>query len=298
MKTKTKIKFVSLFFIVFAILPIFSVNAQTPAPREYVPLIPLPGVTVGQNGIVTLSDYLPGAFNLAVGIALALAFVMITAGGVVYATSDSTGGKASGREYIENALIGLLLVIGSFVILQTINPRILDFTIILDNPTTPDTQPPVVVGGTCTNCVKMVGLPVKGSTGHQINSGTYAKLQSLNAYMRSAFSQGFQTDSAIWEITEGYPPSDPSIHSCNCHKTGTCVDANIRMNSQLDPKIRAGYLNSFSTYATQSGLSPDYEVPTQAEFDNLRKNGYSGPMKVVQKIKAPHFSVYNPNCST
>lgn len=90
---------------------------------EYNSLVPLPGAGASTN----LQEYLPTAFNLVVGIAVAMAFVMITFGGVTYATSDALSGKTQGREYITNALVGLLLVIGSYVILQTINPEILNF---------------------------------------------------------------------------------------------------------------------------------------------------------------------------
>ncbi len=108
---------------------------QQPLTTDYVVLAPLPRTTVNctVNGkaeqCTDLSMYLPRAFELTIGIAVALAFVVIVYGGVMYATSDALSGKSAGREAIENALWGLLLVIGSYVILQTINPKMLDFTL-------------------------------------------------------------------------------------------------------------------------------------------------------------------------
>jgi hypothetical protein len=84
----------------------------------------------------TLADYLPGAFNLAISIAAVMAFVMLTYGGVLYMTSDAIGNKSKGKEYIENALWGLLLVISSYLILNTINPQMLHFTLTLNPPNT------------------------------------------------------------------------------------------------------------------------------------------------------------------
>ncbi len=63
-----------------------------------------------------------------------MAFVMITLGGITYATSDSVFGKHDGKTFIQNAIWGLILVIGSWVILNTINPKILDFTLSLPRP--------------------------------------------------------------------------------------------------------------------------------------------------------------------
>ena len=131
MKTKSKIKI--LFFVALLVFTIFQINhvkAQTtnPGAKEYTPLVPLPGGDPNQS---TLVDYLPRAFNLIVGIAVALAFVMITFGGITYATSDAITAKDQGKQYIQNALWGLLLVIASYTILYTINPQILNFNLSL-----------------------------------------------------------------------------------------------------------------------------------------------------------------------
>ncbi len=117
------------------------------APQEYVVLAPLPGIgDGGSNGKTTLETYLPNIFNLMVGIAAALAFIMITWGGVTYATSDALSTKSEGKNYIENAVWGLLLVIGAWVILNTINPQILNFDLVLPKSNI-QTAPGVSVGG-------------------------------------------------------------------------------------------------------------------------------------------------------
>lgn len=146
MKKNTFKKIFSLLALVTIFLihvPKTSAQQQggTVLPTDYAVLVPLPGTTYNcpNNPGVECSDlerYLPAAFNLTIGIAVALAFIVITYGGVLYATSDALSGKSAGREAIENALWGLLLVIGAYVILQTINPRMLDFTLRIDQFTT------------------------------------------------------------------------------------------------------------------------------------------------------------------
>lgn len=123
-------------------------TASADAPKDYVVLAPLPGIgDAASGGKTTLETYLPNAFNLMVGIAAALAFIMITWGGVMYATSDAISSKSEGKGYIENAVWGLLLVIGAWAILNTINPQILNFSIILPKSDIQTTPGVTVEGG-------------------------------------------------------------------------------------------------------------------------------------------------------
>lgn len=107
----------------------------------YKTLAPLPGIP--SNGEVTFVQYVPIMFNLLIGISFALAFVMIVWGGVEYMSTDAIYGKSAGRERIKNALWGLLLVLGAYIILQTINPDLVNFRIdriTNPQPTTQTTQ--------------------------------------------------------------------------------------------------------------------------------------------------------------
>lgn len=92
----------------------------------YTLLQPLPGlgnqVPVGGDA---LSGYLQYVFNLGVGIAIALAVVMIVIGGIQYLSTDAIFGKEEGKKKLTNALWGLLLALGAYLILNTINPDIL-----------------------------------------------------------------------------------------------------------------------------------------------------------------------------
>lgn len=125
------------------------VSAQTQS--DYTVLAPLPGVGATTN----ITSYIPAAFNLAIGVSAVLAFVMITFGGIMYATSDAITGKSQGREYATNAIYGLLLVLGAYAILNTINPQILSFNLDIPVPqnvpaTTPTVTGPTPAGSTYT----------------------------------------------------------------------------------------------------------------------------------------------------
>jgi len=103
---------------------------------KYVPLAPLPGTTYDGTGNTDLQKYLPGAFNLLIGLSLVLAVLMIIFGGVQYMSTDAVFGKKEGKERITAALLGLLIVLGAFLLLQTIDTNLVNFQII----NTPDSS--------------------------------------------------------------------------------------------------------------------------------------------------------------
>jgi len=110
-------------------------------------LIIAPGIALAQDGVVLLEDSLPikgiegtveqgqlgeylnGLFLLGIGVASGLAVLYITIGGVQYMVGASAGNKERGREKIMGAVGGLVLALASFLILNTINPDLLEFKI-------------------------------------------------------------------------------------------------------------------------------------------------------------------------
>lgn len=102
---------------------VFVQTVSAADPYEYKFLVALPGVQETSK----LGEYIPAVITLTIGIAAVLAFIMITFGGVRYATSDAITGKEEGKKHIEEALWGLVLVIGAYAILNTLNPNLLKF---------------------------------------------------------------------------------------------------------------------------------------------------------------------------
>jgi len=92
---------------------------------------PVPAVTcqnVGGDGAlqenVDFEKYVQYMFNLVIALAAVAAVFMIVWGGFKYVTTDSFSGKSQGKEVIWQAIQGLLLVLCSFIILRTIDPRL------------------------------------------------------------------------------------------------------------------------------------------------------------------------------
>jgi len=71
-------------------------------------------------------SYLNMMIKIAIGIAAVLAMIMIVMGGIQYMTTELVSGKESGKKTITNAILGLLLALGAFAILNTLNPDLLN----------------------------------------------------------------------------------------------------------------------------------------------------------------------------
>lgn len=102
------------------------------AAEGYTLLAPLPGLptTLDQDNI--LGTYLPAIFKLAIGLAAVAAVAMIVIGGFQYMSSDAIMGKTAGRERAKNAIIALVLIIVSWLILNEINPNLLNVSFDLE----------------------------------------------------------------------------------------------------------------------------------------------------------------------
>lgn len=73
-----------------------------------------------------IQPFFAKVYKLGITIAIALAIVMISFGGIRLATTDSIGGTEEGRKMINAALAGLFLALFSYVLLNTINPALTD----------------------------------------------------------------------------------------------------------------------------------------------------------------------------
>jgi hypothetical protein len=239
-------------------------------PKDYTLLAPLPNISPNcpdgstptlvvkqADGSITggcqttLSQYLPAAFNLIIGLCAVLAFLVLTYGGVLYMTSDAISGKSSGKEYITNALWGLGLAIASWVILYTINPAILHFNLQLVQPPNINMQAGDILSAIAASSA--AGTPLAGQpmTAAQISANAQIATQLGQTSNPCVQGQGQTSNSCVnlvglqsdtvtglqnlkvicanynsdscpnFTITNGTNGfSDPN----GCHPKGTCVD--------------------------------------------------------------------------
>lgn len=103
------------------------VYGTTPAGSGYHLLAPLPSVgpDFDPTDDTALGKYLNLMITVFIGLCAVLAVVMIVIGGIEYMTSELLSSKAAGRERMTNAVLGLLIALGAYALLYTINPDIL-----------------------------------------------------------------------------------------------------------------------------------------------------------------------------
>ena len=137
-KNLSKKIFIGLYFsvIIFSLVMPFgflqAADATGTPPLEYKLLAPIPVPFEGEelttfqvNEGGALAKYLNVMIKAFIGICAVLAMVMIVMGGLEYMTSELISSKEAGKNRIRDALFGLLLALGAYAILNSINPKLL-----------------------------------------------------------------------------------------------------------------------------------------------------------------------------
>lgn len=116
--------------------PVSAPATEAPRPFQSLnpnPAFPIPGVEFTpavQNGsevaVPFLAQYIGGIFRFMIGLGSIAASAMIVYGGFRYLMAASLPDVKDGKETIKDAILGLVVLLGSYVILQTINPELLN----------------------------------------------------------------------------------------------------------------------------------------------------------------------------
>lgn len=267
--------------------------------------------TSGVNG--DIGQCVSQIYLWSLGLSAMLAVVMTVFGGYLVMSARGNAQQSErGKSFIISSLIGMGLLMGAYLLLNTINPDLVNFELQnLDKiNTVQNTGTGSSAGGNtggtggsgnsgggagvgCQNCVTLeaANVPIKannacapGFGACQIEDNTAQKLYALSILVSG------------WQVTEAWPPTgysinDPNgIHSNSCHGNATCVDANFVNSADATPQN----INYFITQASNVGLRAVYEVSTQDQKDQLVARGVSSSsVQVVEGITAAHFSVYN-----
>jgi len=266
---------------------------------------------------VTISEYLSIVYGASIGIAAILAVVMIVIAGIQYTTSAGKESSiSSAKSRIWNAIIGLLLVLGAWLFLSTLNPAFVKNTFEV---------PPIDSGGTvggggtsgvgtggggtvqpptgCTNCTNIVAGNLKTkppgeegtNRGCAITTATPAGgTCQVSPTIMGRLEQTHDNlgDAGInYQITEMWPPT--TSHLNTCHQAGTCVDLAIRDSAGNPTSPNGTTVNGAFTAIKDAGLKPVYEVSTDTRKNELISQGVPEESISVENISGEHFSVYS-----
>lgn len=78
---------------------------------------------------MNFGSYLNAAFQLAIVAGGMLAVLRLVYGGFVYMTTDASSRKEDAKKIIFNAVLGLLILLGIVIVLEYINPNLLNLDI-------------------------------------------------------------------------------------------------------------------------------------------------------------------------
>ncbi|MDE2213102.1 MAG: hypothetical protein KGJ34_01025 [Patescibacteria group bacterium] len=96
---------------------------------QYNPLEPLSSPLGGQINYSDFASYLKYIFPILISLGALVGVVSLTVGGVLYMTSSVPGVKSEALGRAQASIWGLLLLIASVLILQTINPNLISFNL-------------------------------------------------------------------------------------------------------------------------------------------------------------------------
>lgn len=122
----------TILFCLFALVPhVFA--------EGFVPLAGIPNLTEGVAADTAgLANFFNNLYKFLIGAAAIIAIVEIILGGLQISSQDSISKQGEGRERIQQAIFGLILVLSPVVVFSIINPSILNLS--LDSLTPLDTK--------------------------------------------------------------------------------------------------------------------------------------------------------------
>ncbi|OGE73735.1 MAG: hypothetical protein A3I07_03405 [Candidatus Doudnabacteria bacterium RIFCSPLOWO2_02_FULL_42_9] len=120
-------KYLAILLLVLVLLPTVAL-AQTTAPGNPCSLAGIKTQTGGAAS--TLPRCVNQIYVWSLGVAVLLALLMIVVGGYYYMTSSGNAEQAAkGKEYITGALIGIVILFTAYILLNQINPDLVNFNL-------------------------------------------------------------------------------------------------------------------------------------------------------------------------
>ena len=108
----------------------------------YTILEDLPGVTYESGKDNAFSGYLSGMLKLVISFAVVLAILQMSRAGFEYMTTEAFTGKGAAKGRINNALYGLAVAFGAFLVLNFINPDLVNIDLSLPEVKVDEYVPP------------------------------------------------------------------------------------------------------------------------------------------------------------
>jgi hypothetical protein len=190
----------------------------------------LPGALSNNGTSVAPGAFIVNFYQYALFVAGLLAFGAIVYGGIRYAWArGNPSGETEARQWIWSALLGLLLLVGAYIILYTINPNLVNLSL-GSIPNAPAVSPAVTGGGgtpppsgtpPAVGCTGSSGCKVLSNCtpSSRVNCGAAAGMNDTMNCIQS------KDPGLSYKVTEGYPPT--VAHTSPGHNNGCSIDVQV-----------------------------------------------------------------------
>lgn len=132
MNGKIKISlFIITAIIFFSLFSFLTAVKAVEVDIKFQPEVPLGDETeIMDIGPTSIGTYIKKVYNYGVALGSTLAIIVIMVGGVIWLTSGGSPERVTNaKTYIGGAIAGLVLLLGSYLLLQTINPQLVELTL-------------------------------------------------------------------------------------------------------------------------------------------------------------------------
>ncbi len=203
--------------------------------------------------IINPGQFVVDIYNIALLLGGFLAFGAIVYGAILYSVAAGNPSEQSeAKEWITQALVGLLLLFGAYLVLYTVDIRIPNNlgVMVLDPLPPPPPSPSSTIGecrGGCVGFSNILGVDCKDGAGCSADQRVVAKLNCL--YTR--------TDPApSLVVTEGMPPTVP--HDSPGHYNGCSIDV-VPLGGVPTGGTSCANVQKLQAVATQCGFTVNNE---------------------------------------
>lgn len=255
----------------------------------------------------TLGDYINRVIIVITGLAGVAAVIFLIVAGLQYITTENLGQKGQAKQRIQDALVGLLLVLAIGVILRTINPNLLNLNPDISSVNITVTREDGSKFDAVFSVAQEPNLHCPGKSSPQpndtcVNLDPSVQIKSgankmASIHIAPKIKSLVSAISSPVYITEAW--NKTRNHKAQCHSIGTCVDINfIPTHSPTAEDIE-----EFINKAAGLGLCAEYEVLGADRYNELKaklvdtgKVPRSKILNFTNWITASHFSLYDADC--
>lgn len=230
--------------IAFVLVSLFG-GALIASAQSYTPLAPLPGTIDQASGTTNISSYVAGMIKLLVALGAALAVLFAIIGGTQYvAAGISPDAKSGAKERIVRAITGLTIILSSYLLLNSINPDLVNFKLELPSVVVRNWVQPTGPAGT----IDPSGCPTITSPSELLNTPEALSMEASGG------------TSIIFS-------ADDSVVQANLSRLKT--ESNHLIGALAQIGISARVTSAYRPYAYQKHL---YQIYDAWVVKNLRNN--------------------------